>query len=81
MAHSKGFEPLNSASEGSRSSLFVLDKNLVKTGLQEFWAFQGWRYLNSEDVPRDLNRVDNTFRVTEEMPLDLQLELKALELL
>ena len=68
-------------SEGRRLCNFILDKCLVKTELKEFKAFQGWRYLNDQEIPRDLNNIDNIGGVNDELPLDLQLELKTLGLL
>jgi len=66
---------------GRGSCLFVLDKNLVKTELKEFRAFQGWRYFKKEEIPQDLNRIKNSSRETEELPQDLRLELQNLGLL
>ena len=66
---------------GRRSCSLVLDPDLVKTELREFRAFQGWRYFRDEEIPQDLNKIENSCRANGELPLELQLELKTLGLL
>ena len=68
-------------SEGGHSCFLSLDKKLVKTELMEFKAFQGWRYFKDEETPRDLAQIENSFSTDEELPLEMQLELKTLGLL
>ncbi|HER26168.1 MAG TPA: DUF1489 family protein [Rhodospirillales bacterium] len=54
-----------------------LDRQLVPTELQEFRAFQGWRYLASKNAPHDLDPLmDKTT-----MPGDMAAELRGLGLL
>ena len=40
--------------EGIRRCRLVLDRDLVLTRSQPRRAFQGWRYLDAKDAPRDL---------------------------
>ena len=68
-------------SEGRRSCFFVLDTKLIKTELREFRAFQGWRYFSDEKIPLDLKKIEKSGKVNEELPLDMQVELKTLGLL
>lgn len=68
-------------SKGRRSCSFVLDAKLFKTELREFRAFQGWRYLKDEEVPPDLDKVEMCGEINEELPLDMQVELRTLGLL
>ena len=68
-------------SEGRRSCSFVLDRELVKTELKEFRAFQGWRYFRDGEIPPDLNNTEKSGKAIEELPLDMQAELKTLGLL
>ena len=68
-------------SESRRSCLFVLDTKLIKTELREFRAFQGWRYFRDEEIPPDLNEIGSSGKTDEELPLDMQVELKTLGLL
>ena len=67
--------------EGRRLCSFVLDRELVKTELKEFRAFQGWRYFRDGENPSDLNKTDKSSTAIEELPLDMQAELKTLGLL
>ena len=68
-------------SEGRRSCSFVLDTKLIKTELRKFKAFQGWRYFEDEETPPDLNRNGGAVKANEELPLEMQLELRSLGLL
>jgi hypothetical protein len=68
-------------SEGRRSCSFVLDRELVKTELKEFRAFQGWRYFRDGETPSDLNKTEKSGTAIENLPLDMQAELKTLGLL
>jgi hypothetical protein len=68
-------------SEGRRLCSFVLDRELVKTELKEFRAFQGWRYLRDGETPSDLNKIEKSGTVIEDLPVDMQVELKTLGLL
>ena len=68
-------------SEGRRSCSFVLDTVLVKTELKEFRAFQGWRYFRDGEIPPDLNNTEKSGKAIEELPIDMQAELKTLGLL
>ena len=67
--------------EGRRSCFFVLDTKLIKTELREFRAFQGWRYFRDEEIPPDLDETGSSGKTDEELPLDLQVDLKTLGLL
>lgn len=40
--------------EGVPHCAIVLDKKLVPTERRAYRAFQGWRYFDSKDAPRDL---------------------------
>ena len=40
--------------DGVARCLILLDPTLVPTQAQPRRAFQGWRYLNDDDAPRDL---------------------------
>jgi hypothetical protein len=68
-------------SVGRRSCSFVLDTTLIKTELKEFRAFQGWRYFRDGEIPPDLNKIEKSGKTIEELPLDMQAELKTLGLL
>lgn len=41
--------------DGARRCAILLDPEPVPTEAQPRRAFQGWRYLNAEDAPRDLS--------------------------
>jgi len=58
--------------DGIRRCAIVLDHELIKTTAAQKRPFQGWRYLNDVDAPRDLP----SGRETEpELPADLQQSL------
>jgi hypothetical protein len=62
--------------DGVPNCAFVLDKKLVPTMRKARRAFQGWRYLDDKDAPRDLKAGDETA-----LSDDLRAELTALGLL
>lgn len=65
-------------SDGKKSCVIILDKNLKKTIPQKARPFQGWRYLTSMDAPNDIsNGEENEL----ELPLQLLQELKTLGLI
>lgn len=55
----------------------VYDKELVRVVPRPHRAFQGWRYFDAKDVPRDLVKGE----VGEDMPDEMRRELTALGLL
>lgn len=57
--------------EGIGRCKLVFDHNLVATRPQPRRAFQGWRYLDDEDVPIDLPRGGETGALPAEMRADL----------
>jgi hypothetical protein len=61
--------------EGVPHCALVLDKKLVPTVRRTHRAFQGWRYLDPEDAPRDLRATDKS------IPDALRAELTELGLL
>lgn len=69
-----GLEPVIGDDGVSRCAI-LLDPDLVETEAQPRRAFQGWRYLDTEDAPNDLGR-----RRRREPP-GLRAELAALGLL
>ena len=58
-----------------------LDPQLVLTELQEFRAFQGWRYLKTEDAPVDINRKKPGPNEENPLPGEMAAELRGLGLL
>ena len=56
----------------------VLDPKVVLVEPRSWRAFQGWRYLNPKDAPRDLHRVAPG---AADMPETLRRELRGLGLL
>jgi hypothetical protein len=62
--------------EGVPHCALVLDKTLVPTERRPHRAFQGWRYLDPKDAPRDLTRRDKNA-----LPDALRAELAELGLL
>lgn len=56
----------------------VLGPEVIETAYQPRRAFQGWRYLEDKDAPRDLIELGGG---ATEMPLDLRRELAELGLL
>lgn len=64
--------------EGIRRCRLVLDKTLVATAPQPRRPFQGWRYLQAKDAPRDLGPVGE---IDAALPEAMRDELAALGLL
>ena len=64
--------------DGRPACALVLDQTLVRTELRSFCAFQGWRYLAAEDVPKDAGPYDIA---DDEVPAKMAAELKDLGLL
>jgi len=62
-------------SEGISRCQLVLEPSLIPTHWQPRRAFQGWRYLNTEDIPADNLHTNNA------LPVALQQELADLGLL
>lgn len=65
-------------SSGISRCRIVLDPTLVHTNWQPRRAFQGWRYLKSEDAPQDLKNPDEGLTA---LPPELRRELAQLGLL
>jgi hypothetical protein len=65
--------------DGSPCCLLVLDAKLVPVRPVPRRPFQGWRYLNADDVPADL-KGDGSDEIAE-MPAHVRKELAALGLL
>ncbi len=63
--------------EGTRRCRLVLDPEIVLTQRREKRPFQGWRYLEAADAPRDAA----TGGDVEEMPEEMRRELEELGLL
>jgi hypothetical protein len=63
--------------EGIERCNLVLDRELVQTAWQPRRAFQGWRYLEPKDAPRDLAGISGAAS----LPPKLRLELAQLGLL
>lgn len=64
--------------QGVKRCKLELDPKLVPTYPQPRRAFQGWRYLPSDDAPRDLA---GDTEIDADMPDDMRAELAALGLL
>lgn len=58
--------------DGHPACALLLDPVLVRTSLRSFRAFQGWRYLKSEDVPPDVTRAGEEADVPPEMAAELR---------
>jgi hypothetical protein len=71
-----GFESAVKA-DGHPACALLLDPTLARTRLRSFRAFQGWRYLRTEDAPPDIIAGADTADV----PDDMATELKSLGLL
>ncbi|MCK8462951.1 DUF1489 domain-containing protein [Aliiroseovarius sp. S1339] len=56
--------------DGIRRCGIVLDPKIVRTESQPRRAFQGWRYLNPQDAPRDLS-TESTHRDDTPLPNEL----------
>jgi hypothetical protein len=64
--------------EGIGRCRLVLDGKVVLVEPRPFRAFQGWRYLEAKDAPRDLDRAAPGAKT---MPEELRRELRELGLL
>ena len=64
--------------EGIGRCNLILGPEVVETAYQPRRAFQGWRYLQDNEAPRDLSALGAG---TAEMPLELRRELAELGLL
>jgi hypothetical protein len=65
-------------SDGSVATLLVLDPDLVRTLPTPHRPFQGWRYLDPADAPRDLKDLVGG---AAEMPVAMLAELRQLGLM
>lgn len=63
--------------EGKKHCGLVLDQDVVLTERLAKRPFQGWRYLETENAPKDARAADGE----DEMPLELREELRELGLL
>ncbi|SRR6056297_830854 len=73
-----GFEEGHKA-DGTRCCLIMLDPNLIPVRPTPRRAFQGWRYLEPDDAPEDLDL--STSQALSEMPPKMRRELSELCLL
>ena len=64
--------------DGTACCGIVLDKELVATRTHPRRAFQGWRYLEVADAPKDAGVVDAT---DDDMPRGMREELRELRLI
>lgn len=64
--------------DGIRRCQVVMDGKVVPVEPKPYRAFQGWRYYDAKDAPRDLSRVG---RGVARMPEPLRRELRELGLL
>ncbi|MBI4182836.1 MAG: DUF1489 domain-containing protein [Proteobacteria bacterium] len=64
--------------ESTKRCAFVLHRRLVRTFPQPRKPHQGWRYLEAEDAPPDL---DSGVAGASELPPDMAAELRALGLI
>jgi len=76
--HVVGFEE-EVDDEGRKYCLILLDPVLIRTAPIAHKAFQGWRYLKTEDVPHDLD--ETAEKAAQALPDDLAGELRDLGLL
>ena len=68
----------SSIGEGSAAAACVLEPKLTLVQPRPYRAFQGWRYLDAKDAPRDLDRAAPG---ATNMPETLRRELRELGLL
>ncbi len=73
-----GFDQQPPEAEQRRTTLLLLDPQLVPVETRRHRPFQGWRYLQSEDAPRDLGAGP---RGGEDLPPELLAELRELGVL
>jgi hypothetical protein len=64
--------------DGTACCGIVLDRKLVATRAHPRRAFQGWRYLEAADVPKDVSVVD---AADEAMPQGMREQLRELRLI
>ena len=64
--------------DGTACCGIVLDKELVVTRAHPRRAFQGWRYLEAADAPKDAGVVDTA---TDDMPRGMREDLRELRLI
>jgi hypothetical protein len=64
--------------DGTACCGIVLDRELVATRAHPRRAFQGWRYLEAADVPKDVSVVD---AADEAMPRGMREQLRELRLI
>ena len=64
--------------DGRPGCALVLDPQLVRTEIRSFRPFQGWRYLSTDDTPRDAPLRGG---VSDDFPPNMAAELRGLELL
>ena len=64
-------------SDDRNKCALILSKDIIRTHPVPKRPFQGWRYLEMKDCPPDLVPIKNR---TDELPEDLELELRALGL-
>lgn len=64
--------------EGRKYCLIMLKPGLVRTELKAQKPFQGWRYFEDKDIPRD---IDERSSEGDQLPEDMQSELRELGLL
>lgn len=64
--------------EGRKYCLIMLKPGLVRTELKAQKPFQGWRYFEDKDIPRD---IDERSSKGDQLPEDMQSELRELGLL
>jgi hypothetical protein len=64
--------------DGTACCGIVLDRKLVATRAHPRRAFQGWRYLEAADVPKDVSVVD---AADEAMPRGMREQLRELRLI
>ena len=75
-----GFDQVAQGPEGEerRTTLLLLDPELVKVEPRRHRPFQGWRYLEPDNAPRDLGRHETADR---DLPPEMLAELRDLGLL
>ncbi|WP_417820658.1 DUF1489 family protein [Terasakiella sp.] len=64
--------------EGRKYCLIFLKPGLIRTQLKAQKPFQGWRYFEDKDIPRD---IDERSSEGDQLPEDMQSELRELGLL
>jgi len=73
----RGIEPFRDR-EGINRCRLLMTPRLILVEPRPYRAFQGWRYLEHKDAPRDLEKMDPGAR---NMPEELRRELRGLGLL